>query len=181
MRAARLDFRVCAAPVDEQAEKARLAAARPRAAETAAALAALKARRVSMDNPGIMTIGADQTLLCGDAMFDKPADLDQARDHLHRMSGTTHVLHSAVAVAVDGDVVWHDLSSATMTMRPLTPEEIDDYLAVTGDGILSSVGCYRLEDTGSRLFTSIDGDYFTILGLPLLPLLACLRDAGVID
>jgi septum formation protein len=165
--------------VDEDAAKEKLSCSS--AADLALTLAQLKAARVSADYPDVMVIGADQTMECDGQLYDKPADMAAARKHLNALSGKTHTLHSAVTIARNEQIVWHHVSPARLSMRALSVRDVNEYVMATGDIILSSVGCYRLEDTGARLFDDIDGDYFTILGLPLLPLLAYLREAGAID
>ncbi len=151
------------------------------ASDIALTLAELKAVHVSEDHPDILVIGADQTMECEGRLYDKPMDMAAARANLNDLGGRTHTLCSAVAVVRDGQVIWHHAAMAHLRMRPLDGEAINDYLAATGDSVLTSVGCYRLEDAGARLFEYIDGDYFTILGLPLLPLLAFLREIGAVD
>ena len=125
-------------------------------------------------------IGADQTLALDDARWTKPATMADAREQLARLSGRTHRLHSGVAAAREGAVAWRHLATAELTFRPLTAAAIDAYLAVVGEQALASVGAYQIEGPGIRLFETIAGDYSTILGLPLLPLLAYLRDVGEI-
>ena len=127
-----------------------------------------------------LVIGADQTLDVDGNRWTKPATVAEAREQLARLSGHAHQLHSAVAVARDGAVAWRHRDSAQLTMRPLSATMIDAYLAEVGDAALASVGAYQIEGPGIRLFDRIDGDYFTILGLPLLPLLAYLRGEGAI-
>ena len=160
-------------------------AARETARETAMALAVAKAmavsRAVSPDNPGAWTIGADQMLVCGDRWFDKPIDLADARSHLQALRGQTHELISAVCIVRHNEIVWQYVDSAQLTMIPFSDDFLDKYLERSGPEVLESVGVYRLEGLGSQLFSAIDGDYFTVLGLPLLPLLSFLREAKVID
>jgi septum formation protein len=138
-------------------------------------LAREKACFVSSKNPGRYVVGADQTLALGDRLFSKPAGRAQAADQLRLLAGHTHELHSAVAVARDGKVVFSDVSVARLTMRALTGSEIRAYLDEAGEAVTSSVGAYQLEGFGVHLFDRFEGDHFTILGLPLLPLLAFLR------
>lgn len=142
--------------------------------EQAMQLAELKAMRISAKRSGLV-IGGDQMLALGDAAFDKPADLDGARDHLRRLSGKSHILETAIVVCEDGAPVWRHLGRPKLTMRPLTEDFIETYVSTCGDALLSTVGAYQLEGLGSQLFTRIEGDYFSILGLPLLPLLDYLR------
>ena len=146
----------------------------------AALLARAKAVDVSSRHPGRLVLGADQTLALGDRLFSKPSGRDQAAAQLRDLAGQTHELHSAIAVVRDGDVEFADVSVAFMTMRSLGDADIASYLDLAGDKVMTSVGCYQLEGLGVHLFDRIDGDHFTILGLPLLPLLKYLRSAGLI-
>lgn len=142
-------------------------------------LAKAKAVQVSLSNSGLV-LGGDQVLQLGDDLISKSADLAAVRKLLQRMSGQTHYLHAAQALAENGLVLWSNVETAEMTVRPLSDDFIDDYIARAGDRILSSVGAYQLEHLGVNLFEAIRGDYFTVLGLPLLPLLAQLRHMKVI-
>lgn len=171
-----LEFDAQPADVDEQAIKIGLGADLA-GDDLAAVLAQVKAETVSALRPDAVVIGADQTLASGARLFDKPRDMTEARDHLLVLRGQTHTLASAVSVAVSGDVVWSHTALAHLTMRHLTADEVGAYLGRAGDAILSSVGAYHLEGLGAHLFERIDGDFFTILGLPLLPLLNQLRQA----
>jgi septum formation protein len=176
-----LVFDVTPSSVDERAVEAPLVKSGASPAAIAAALAAAKAEDVSRRLPDALVIGADQTLDCDGHRGTKSATLAAARAELTRLAGRSHRLHSAVTVARAGAVFWRHLDTATLTMRPLSPETIEAYLARVGGDVLNSVGVYQLEGEGIRLFERIEGDYFTILGLPLLPLLACLRNAGAIE
>lgn len=138
-------------------------------------LAGEKARFVSILHPSRYVIGADQTLALGDRRFSKPVDLARAAEHLQALAGQTHDLHSAVTVVRNGDVLFDHVAIARMTMRSLSPAAIDAYLAAVGEAALGSVGAYQLEGLGAHLFSRIEGDHFTILGMPLLPLLAFFR------
>lgn len=166
--------------VDEDAAKASLLADRATPREVADALAELKAVRASLKRPGALTIGADQTLDLDGRLFDKAASLEAARERLGLLRGRTHLLHSAVVVARDGQPIWREVPSARLTMRPFTDAFLDGFLARHGEGLLGSVGCYRLEDEGVQLFSAIEGDYFTILGLPMIGLLDLLRRHGAL-
>jgi septum formation protein len=165
--------------VDEDAAKAELLARGAGPREVAEALAQRKAVAVSKDRPGLV-VGADQTLDLDGRLYDKAEDLPAARARLSELRGRTHQLHSAVAVAEGGQAVWAQTVSATLTMRDFSDEFLDDYLAREGAAALGSVGCYRLEGPGVQLFEAIEGDYFTILGLPLMGLLELLRARGVL-
>jgi septum formation protein len=149
--------------------------------EIAGLLAREKACFVSSKNPGRYVVGADQTLALGDRLFSKPAGRAQAADQLRLLAGHTHELHSAVAVARDGKIVFSDVSVASMAMRRLGESEIGAYLDQAGQAVTTSVGAYQLEGLGVHLFEHIEGDHFTILGLPLLPLLAFLRGEGLLN
>lgn len=142
--------------------------------EQAMQLAELKAIRVSAKRPGLV-IGGDQMLALGDQAFDKPADLEGARNHLRQLSGKSHTLETAIVVCEDGAPVWRHLARPKLTMRPLSEAFIETYVSACGEALLSTVGAYQLEGPGAQLFTRIEGDYFSILGLPLLPLLDYLR------
>lgn len=174
-------FDVEPAAVDERAVEAPVVAAGASPAEIATVLADAKAVEVSRRLPEALVIGADQTLDCAGHRGTKAETVAAARAQLQRLAGRDHRLHSAVAVARAGTVHWRHLDSATLFMRPLAAGEIDAYLRRIGDDALKSVGVYQLEGEGIRLFERISGDYFTILGLPLLPLLAYLRSQGAIE
>jgi septum formation protein len=150
-------------------------------ADVAEVLARAKAEAVSDLAAGAYVIGADQVLVLEDRILSKPDSMDAARRQLLDLRGKTHTLHTAVAVATNGETVWAETETARLTMRKLTPEFIGRYLAAAGEAVLSSVGAFQIEGLGIQLFEKIDGDYFTILGLPLLPLLETLRREGVID
>jgi len=149
--------------------------------EIAGLLAREKACFVSSKNPGRYVVGADQTLALGNRLFSKPAGRAQAAEQLRLLAGETHELHSAVAVARNGKIVFSDVSIARMTMRRLGENEIEAYLDQAGQAVTTSVGAYQLEGLGVHLFERIEGDHFTILGLPLLPLLAFLRGEGLLN
>ena len=131
---------------------------------------------VSNAHPGAIVIGADQTLALGLELLHKPENRADAAAQLDHLRGKTHRLHAAVTLVRDGALLWSDMQSAELTMRDFSPEERDMVLYLEGDDVLGSVGGYRLEGPSIRLFETVTGDYFTILGLPLLPLLAALRD-----
>jgi septum formation protein len=163
------------APVDEAGIKESFKHEGASTAAAAIAIGEMKALRVSQRRPGRLVVGADQMLDLDGEWFNKPASRAEARDHLIKLRGRAHRLTSAVVVVQDGQRVWHHVSSATMTMRAFTEHFLYDYINREGDKLLSSVGAYRLEGLGVQLFQAIEGDYFTILGLPLLPLLDFLR------
>lgn len=142
-------------------------------------LAELKALKISERHGGLV-IGGDQMLALGEHAFDKPADLAGARAHLEALSGKAHTLETAIVVAEAGQIVWRHLARPKLTMRTLSDVFITDYVDRVGEPLLATVGAYQLEGLGSQLFTKIEGDYFSILGLPLLPLLDYLRTRGVI-
>ncbi|WP_371423403.1 Maf family protein [Tardiphaga sp.] len=148
--------------------------------EIAALLAERKAAFISLRHPGRYVLGADQTLALGDRMFSKPAGREQAAEQLAALAGRTHELHSALAVVCDGATLFSNVSVAHMTMRKLDDTAINAYLDAAGDRVTTSVGAYQLEGLGVHLFELIEGDHFTILGLPLLPLLSFLRGEEMI-
>jgi septum formation protein len=181
MENAGLIFETQAAAIDERAAESALALRKPTPSQIAEALAVEKAMDVSGRNPGALVIGSDQTLSLDGGVFHKPADMAEAKSHLRAMSGRTHSLNCGIALLRDRETLWSHVSVAHLTMRPLSEQFVDRHLARVGERILASVGAYQLEGEGVQLFERIDGDYFTILGLPLLPLLAKLRDLGAID
>jgi septum formation protein len=150
-------------------------------AETMArSLAEQKAVTVSRRHPGQIVLGGDSVIAFGGDFLSKCATLEEARGLLRRLSGHTHLLVSAAALAKDGALLWAHASPCQMTMRELSPQFLEDYLAHEGEAILSSVGCYHFEGRGSQLFDRVEGDYFSVLGLPLLPVLAQLRKEGLL-
>ena len=149
--------------------------------DIALVFAEAKAQAVSEDETDALVIGADQTLSLGDELLHKPADMEAARRHLLKLSGRTHQLNSAVVLSRGGETIWRHVESADMTMRPLDPGFIGRYLSRVGDVALQSVGAYQLEREGVQLFQQIKGDYFTVIGLPMLPMLAELRRLEAID
>jgi septum formation protein len=167
-----LSFESSPAPIDERAIEASLVGKHPRG--LAERLAEEKALAVSRLHPDAMVIGADQ-VLAFTRLLHKPADLADARTQLLALRGLTHHLHAGVALARNGEIVWSDVETAALTLREFEEHELDRVLALEGEGVLTSVGGYRLEGASIQLFERIEGDYFTILGLPLLKLLAALR------
>lgn len=171
-------FAIEDAGVDEDAIKVALADAAP--TDLAVELAAAKALAVSRQQPEAWVLGADQTLSFDGGLVSKARSLAEARDRLRRMRGRTHQLHSGAALAHGGSVVWSGVDSATLRMRDFSDVFLEAYLAAEGEALLACVGSYRLEGLGAQLFEAVEGDHFTVLGLPLWPVLAELRRAGVI-
>jgi len=167
-------------PVDEAEIREGFAAEGAPVEDCAIALAELKAMRVSSRRPGSLVIGADQILECEGIWFEKPAGRAEARAQLQRLRGRSHRLVSGCTVLRDGQRIWHIVDEATLRMRDLSEGFIEDYLDRAGDAVMGSVGAYQLEGLGAQLFDRVEGDFFTVLGLPLLPLLGFLRGRGVI-
>jgi septum formation protein len=170
-----LEFRVDPADIDERSAEKPLADAGTAPDDIAAALAMVKAEQVSRRHPGRLVVGADQTLELDGERLNKPADMEAARRQLLAMRGRAHSLHAGLAVARDGDILWSHVETASLTMREMEPAEIGQYLAEVGDQALTSVGAYQIEGRGIRLFRKIEGDFFAILGFPILPFLDFLR------
>jgi len=181
MENAGLAFEARAAKIDERAIEAPLEKNGASPDEVALVLARAKASEVSNRFPGALVIGSDQTMSLGDIVFHKPKDMADAANHLTILSGKTHRLNSAIALCRDGELLWDHVAHASLTMRSLSADFIGQHLQQVGNKAMSSVGAYQLEGEGIQLFEKIDGDYFTIIGLPLLPLLAKLRELGAID
>jgi len=178
LEAVGLTFEVDPPRVDEEAAKASLRAGGLKPRDQADALAELKALSVSRSRPDFV-IGADQMLALGGDVFDKPKDMNDARQHLLRMRGQTHELITAAVVAREGAIIWRHIDTPKLKMRAFSDAFLDDYLAQAGDNVLRSVGAYQLEGLGAQLFERVEGDFFSVLGLPLLPLLAFLREHGI--
>ena len=179
LRAAGLDFDIIPAHADEAATKQAMNGADP--LDIAQRLAEIKAQAISATRPDAAVIGADQMLVCGADLFDKPRDLEEAVSHLRRLRGRTHHLCTAAVLVQDGTVLWRHTERPVLTMCDFSDRFIDTYLAAIGDDALLSVGAYQLEGRGAHLFERVDGDFFSILGLPLLPLLAFLRHRDIIE
>jgi septum formation protein len=173
LASAGIAFEAIPAEIDERAIQRASGLSAP--GEIAALLAREKAVSISLRYSGQFVVGADQTLALGERLFSKPAGRTQAAEQLRALAGRTHELHSAVAVARDGETLFADAAIAQMTMRPLDDAAISAYLDAAGEAVTTSVGAYQLEGFGVHLFERIEGEYFTILGLPLLPLLKFLR------
>ncbi len=178
LRNAGLLFETEAARIDEEEIKTALRAEGADSVQAAETLAELKAQRVSARHGGRLVIGADQILECDGCWFDKPSDRAQAASDLRALRSRTHALVSSACVVRDGQRLWHHSDHARLSMRPLSDAFIETYLAALGDAALTSVGAYQLEGLGAQLFSRVEGDFFTILGLPLLPLLDFLRNHG---
>ena len=172
------------ADIDEGEVRDRLLAESASHGDIAEVLAELKAQGVAEDiaieRPDAIVLGADQTLSCAGELFEKPVGLDGVREHLRRLSGKAHTLHAAVCAVRGGEVVWHHNSAATLRMRTLTDGFIERYVEAVGEAACQSVGAYLMEGLGPHLFSQIDGDFFDILGLPLLPVLEFLRREDVV-
>jgi septum formation protein len=179
LASAGLSFAIEPSGVDEDEVKRSLIGEQASPQDIATTLAEMKAVRVSQRHRAAMVIGADSTLACNGRLFDKPATLAAARRQLLALGGRVHELCSSVVVARDGGRLWHWSERAHLTMRPFTESFLDAYLARAGQAVYASVGAYQLEGLGAHLFSKVEGDYFTILGLPLLPLLSFLAEHGI--
>jgi septum formation protein len=179
LEGAGVPFDIAVSGVDEDAVKATLLDRGQGPRAIAEALAEAKALAVSTARTGVVG-GADQTLEFERGLYDKVETLPEAVERLRRLRGKAHQLHSAVVAAIDGKIVWRETASAVLTMRDFSDAFLESYLATEGEAALGSVGCYRLEGQGAQLFSRIEGDYFAILGLPLLGLLELLRERGVL-
>ena len=175
-----LDVEVQPARVDEAGIKSAMLAEDAPPRDIADKLAELKSLRISQKNPEALVLGADQVLVHAKRLFDKPEDLSEAREHLELLSGQAHELLSAAVLSENGNPVWRHIGRAQMIMRPLSAPFINAYLAAEREGVLETVGCYKLEGRGAQLFSRVQGDYFSVLGLPLLEILGFLRARGVL-
>lgn len=181
LEAAGLNFAVQPTTVDEAKIKATLLADHAPPRDIALALARAKGFAGAQQNPGTLVIAADQILVCDGQLYDKPVDMGEARKHLQLLRGKSHTLIGATVFVKQNTEFWTHIDTAKLTMRQFSDSFLDDYLSSSGPSILSSVGAYRLEDRGIQLFDDIDGGYFTILGLPVLPVLSQLRAMGIIQ
>ncbi len=181
LMSAGVEFQTDPARIDERMVEASIGKPQLDPADLALLLAQAKALDVSLRHPGQFVVGADQTLGFGGLVIHKAADMEEARRRLLDFSGKSHELNSALVLARDGAIVWEHVSVAHMHMRALTPQFIGRYLAACGNEVLSSVGCYQIEGRGIQLFERVDGDHFTVIGLPMLPLLEELRRLGAIE
>ncbi len=178
-----LDFKIIPADIDEETIRVKMETETPDISplEVAECLAREKARHISLQNPDAYVIGSDQILALESEIMGKPENLELAFERLLKLSGKTHQLHTAVSVVYQGIETWSYAESVHMTMRELKPEYIRKYLAEAGEEVCKSVGAYKLESLGVQLFSKIEGNYFTILGICLLPLLTYLREEGIIE
>ena len=175
-----IGFETIVKSVDETAIKASMLSENFRLQDIADALAEAKSVRVSQQNPGLV-IGADQIMVMDNSLFDKPKDMNEAKSRLLSMRGKTHYLIGAVVISENGIPVWRHLAKTKLTMREFSDSFLDDYLVAEGESLLQSVGAYRFEGRGSQLFSNVEGDFFSILGLSLLPVMDYLRQRGAIS
>ena len=182
LKSAGLHFKTHPSDIDEDAIKSLFLKQKDQADMTdlATILASAKASVVSEKFPHKLVLGADQILILENTVLSKPSSFEDAREHLLRLRGKTHSLHSALSIALGNEIIWTYTDSAHLSMREFSPEFLGQYLAATGADVLTTVGGYRLEGEGIQLFRKIVGDYFTILGLPLLPILEFLRERGLL-
>ena len=180
LRNARVPVTAHAARIDETTIRQSLQADHATPRDIADTLAELKARKIAQRNPTALVLGCDQILALGDQVFEKPETPEQARAQLTQLRGQTHHLHSALVLYHNAEPIWRHIGTAKLTMRDVSDAYLDGYLSRQWPTIASAVGAYQLESEGIRLFSAIEGDYFTILGLPLLPLLSYLSLRGFI-
>lgn len=179
MEDAGIDFSVIVKPVDEASIKAAMLSEGALPRDIADALAEAKAKRVSLTTPGFV-IGADQIMVMDGEIFDKPKDMAEAKARLMSMRGKSHHLMGAVVICENGNPVWRHIAKTTLMMRDFSDAFLDEYLEQEGETLLSSVGAYRFEGPGAQLFSHVDGDFFSILGLSLLPVMDYLRSRGAL-
>lgn len=180
LKNAGVECEAIASMIDEEGYKQAMKAEGANAAQAAETLAEMKALRMYRQRPDGIVIAADQMLECNGIWFDKPKDRDNTRAQLLALRGKTHQLVSAAVIYKEGSRIWGTIDTAHLTMRNFTEEWLDEYLDAAGEEIFQCVGGYQLEGIGAQLFTEVRGDYFTVLGLPLLPLIGFLRDHGVL-
>lgn len=180
LRQVRLDFRVEIPRLDEDAIKAALLAEEASPRDIADALAEMKARKISDKNPDAYVIGCDQVLDAGGRMLSKPVSPENAREQLSTLSGQRHMLLSAAVIYHGGEPIWRHVGVVRLRMRPLSEGFIEDYVARNWDSIRHAVGAYKLEEEGALLFSNIEGDYFNVLGMPLIELMNYLVLRGVV-
>lgn len=179
LRNAGVEVETQVARVDEATIKGSMLAENARPRDIADTLAEMKARRVAMKHPEALVLGADQVLVCDGQLFDKPETVEEARAHLKTLRGKAHELLSAAVIFENGTPVWRHIGRAQLMMREFSDEFLDAYVAEQGDDLLTTVGAYKLEGVGAQLFSRVQGDYFSVLGLPLLEVLEFLRSRGV--
>lgn len=180
LKQAGVPFSAKPAFVDEEALKEALQFKKQSPRNIADALAEAKALKLSLSHPGALVIGGDQVLEFGGEIMSKARNMEELRQKLEQLSGQSHILISAVCLAQNGQILWRFIDRARLAMRALSPDFLNDYIVEQGEKVLSSVGGYHIEGCGAQLFDKLDGDYFTILGMPLLPLLSQLRLYGVL-
>ena len=174
-------FEIQVASVDEAALKSALLIDEAAPRDIADALAEMKALRIAQKNPNALVLGCDQVLVCGGRLFDKPTTQDEAREHLVALRGKAHELLSAAVIFEDGRPVWRHIGRAQLVMRNFSDAALDAHIARHQDDLLTTVGCYKLEGDGPGLFSRVQGDYFSVLGLPLLEVLDFLRSREVVQ
>jgi septum formation protein len=180
LRSAGLRVEVCPSSINESLIKEAFSHQGKSAGETAMALAVAKAQDITQRHSGAYVIGADSLLECEQSWFDKARSIAEARSHLQKLSGRMHTLETAVCVVKDGQVVWSHLATSKLTMRAFSEDFLGQYIGCLGEKLLQCVGCYPIEGLGIHLFEEIQGDFFAIMGLPLLPLLTYFRREGVV-
>lgn len=179
LRKAGVSLEVVPARVDEAAIKAALLSDGASAPDVADSLAEMKARRVAMKHPSALVLGADQVLVYKDTIYDKPETIDSVRQQLKELRGQTHELLSAAVIVEDGAPVWRHIGRAQLMMRPFSDRFLESYLEKHAEDLFTTVGAYKLEVEGAQLFTRVQGDYFSVLGLPMLEILGFLRTRGI--
>ena len=176
-----LEFKTQPADIDEEKIMQAMKKENASSGNIALSLAKEKARKISKENPDTYVVGSDQVLSLDDKMFSKVSSAEEARERLEEFQGKEHFLTSAVSVYKNAEDLWHKTDVAGLKMKPMDAQAIDKYMKIAGSALTECVGCYALEGAGIRLFKDIRGDYFTILGMPLLPLLNFLDEEGVLS